>query len=112
MNIFFADLTKRKDTILIHSHQMAILVLAVVIFLLDSLKEKRSVPLNSQALHILKTLAAHQLKITALRNRRPSNQGPGRSVLCLNGSPAHPLRHFHRPDPNQLVVILMAFSTP
>ena len=56
MNILFADLTKKKDTILIRSHWMAILVLAVVIFLRDNLKEKRSVPLTSQALRILKTL--------------------------------------------------------
>ena len=42
--------------ILVHSYQMAI-TLAVVIFLFDNLSEKGSVPwLNSQGLHVLKTL--------------------------------------------------------
>ena len=41
-------------------------MLAVVIFLFDNLREKRSVPLTSQVSHILKILVAHQLKITGL----------------------------------------------
>ena len=46
---------------------MAIVVLAVVTFLLDNLREKRSVPqLYSQVLHVLKILVAHQLEIPAL----------------------------------------------
>ena len=50
----------------------AIVVLVLsFIFLFDSLREKRSVPsfllVNSRALHVLKILAAHQLKITALK---------------------------------------------
>ena len=37
------------------------MVLAIVIFLFDNLREKRSVPLtNSQVLHVLKILVAHQ----------------------------------------------------
>ena len=35
--------------ILIHAHQMAIVVLAVVIFLFDNPREKRSVPLTEQS---------------------------------------------------------------
>ena len=38
-------------------------VLAVVIFLFDNLREKRSMYL----LHVLKILVAHQLEITALK---------------------------------------------
>ena len=47
--IFFANLTKKIDSILVHSHWMAIVVLAVVIFLFDNLREKRSVPLTKQS---------------------------------------------------------------
>ena len=46
--IFFADLTKKVGIILIHSCQTAIVVLAVVIFLFGSLREKRSVPLTKE----------------------------------------------------------------
>ena len=43
-----------------------IIVLAVVI-LLENLREKRSVPrLNSQVLHALKILVAHQLNIAGI----------------------------------------------
>ena len=49
-----------------HSHQMVIVVLAVVIYLFDNLREKRSVPLTSQVSHVLKILVAHQLKIPDL----------------------------------------------
>ena len=52
---------------MIHSCQMAIVVLAVVIFLFDSLRVKRSVPETSQVLQVLKILAAHGLKIAGLR---------------------------------------------
>ena len=45
-----------------HSQWTAIAVLAVVNFLFDNLKEKRSVPLSSWILHILKILVAHLLK--------------------------------------------------
>ena len=45
-NIFFADLSKRNRYNLIHSHQRAIVTLAVVIFLFDYLREKRSMPLT------------------------------------------------------------------
>ena len=41
-------------------------MLAVVIFLFDSLREKKSIPLISQVSPVLKILAAHRLKITAL----------------------------------------------
>ena len=42
-------------------------MLAVVIFLIDSLREQRSVPRpDSQVLHVLKILAAHGWKIAAL----------------------------------------------
>ena len=46
-------------------------MLAVVNFLLDNLKEMRSVSarLNSQVLHVLKFLVAHGLEITVLDNR-------------------------------------------
>ena len=40
-------LTKKIGIILIHSYQMAIVVLAVAIFSFDSLREKRSVPLTT-----------------------------------------------------------------
>ena len=42
----FANPTKIIGIILIHSHHMAIIVLAVIIFLLDNLREKRSVPIT------------------------------------------------------------------
>ena len=42
---------------------MASVVLAVFIFLLDSLTEKRSVLLTSQVLHVLKILVAHQCAV-------------------------------------------------
>ena len=45
---------------------MAIVVLAIVSFLSDYLREKRSVSLTKQASHILKILMVHWLKITAL----------------------------------------------
>ena len=46
---------------------MAIVVLAVVIFLFDKLREKRSVPwLNSQVLYVLNILMAHWLEIAVL----------------------------------------------
>ena len=46
---------------------MATVVLAFVIFLFDNTREKRSVSLNnSQVLHVLKILVAHQLKITTV----------------------------------------------
>lgn len=52
---------------MIYSHQTAVVVLGVVIFLFENLRDKRSVPLiNSQALHMLKILAVHWLKITRL----------------------------------------------
>ena len=41
--IFFADLTKKIGLILIHAHWTAVVGLAVVIFLFDNLREKRSV---------------------------------------------------------------------
>ena len=63
--ILFADLTKTIGISLIHSHRTAIVVLAVVISLFDNLREKRSVPLTGQGLDVLKTLAAHWLKIAA-----------------------------------------------
>ena len=44
----FANLTKQLGIILVHSHWMAI-VLAVVMFLFDNLREKRSVLLSEQS---------------------------------------------------------------
>ena len=46
---------------------MAIVVLAIIVFFFysDNLKEKWSVPLTGQGLDVLKTLAAHWLKIAA-----------------------------------------------
>ena len=64
-NIVFADLTKKKrGVILVRSHQMAVVVLAVVIFFLfDHLRGKRWVPLlHSQVAAVLQILAAHRLK--------------------------------------------------
>ena len=54
--------------ILIHLYQMAIVVLAVVICLFDSLRESRSVPLMKQSgiACFLKVPAAHWLEIAAL----------------------------------------------
>lgn len=47
--------------ILIHLHQAATVLLAVIIFLFDSLREKGPVPLTTgQALHVLNILAAHR----------------------------------------------------
>ena len=58
------NLTKRIGIILIYSHQTAIVMVAVVILKFDNLREKRSEPWrNSQALHVLKILAVHWLKI-------------------------------------------------
>ena len=51
-----------------HSHQMAIVVLAVAIVLFDTLSKKRSVPLTKQSvLHVLKILVAQQLQIAVFR---------------------------------------------
>ena len=47
-NVFFTNLTKKIGIILTHSHQMAI-VLAAVIFLFDSLRKKRSVSLTRKS---------------------------------------------------------------
>ena len=47
-NTLFANLTKNIGIILIHSQQMGIVVLAVVI-LFDKLRKKRSVPLTKQS---------------------------------------------------------------
>ena len=52
-----------------YSRWMAVAVLAVVIFLFNNLIEKKSVPLTSQVLHVLKILATHQWKITGLDER-------------------------------------------
>ena len=58
--MFFVELTKRIGILLIHSHWMVMVVLAVVIFWLDNLREKKSVPrLNSQELRVLEILVAH-----------------------------------------------------
>ena len=52
---------------MIHSHQKAIVVLAAVIFYLTVEGKRGQRPsLDSQVLHVLKILAAHRLKITAL----------------------------------------------
>ena len=77
--------------ILIHSHRMAIVVLAIVISLIWPSKGKEQCPwLNSQVVHVLKILVAHQhataqrLKIPALgyrylaKQRRP-RAGPWES---------------------------------
>ena len=42
---------------------MAIVVLSVVIFLFDNLREKRSVPLTSQVLHVLKILPGWEVQL-------------------------------------------------
>ena len=62
--IIFAYLTKKIGIILIHSYQMASVVLAVVIFLCDNLREKRSVPLTSQ---VFKILVVHQCARCSMR---------------------------------------------
>ena len=46
---FFCQSDKKIGAIFIHSHQAAIVVLAVVPFLLDSVREKRPVPLTKQS---------------------------------------------------------------
>ena len=55
------------DITSIHSHRTATVVLAVVIFLFDNLREKGSVPLTKQSVHVLKILAAHQLEVAGVR---------------------------------------------
>ena len=45
----FCQSDKKIGIILINSHLMAIVVLAVVIFLFDNLREKGSVPLTKQS---------------------------------------------------------------
>ena len=60
--IFFATLTKNGynfDSFI----PMAVVVLAVVFFLFDNIREKRSLPLTSQVLHVLKILVAYPFKI-------------------------------------------------
>ena len=60
-------MTTKIGIILIYSCWTAIVVLAFVAFSFDNLREKGSVPLtNSQGLHVLKILVAHQLEITEL----------------------------------------------
>ena len=50
-----------------HSHWIAVVVLAVVIFLFDSLWEKRSMsPPKSQVLNVFKILTAHWGQIAEL----------------------------------------------
>ena len=48
---FFADLTKNKFVFffIIHSYQVAIVVLVIVTFQFDNLREKRSVPLTKES---------------------------------------------------------------
>ena len=56
-------------------------IVLAVIFLFDNLREKRSVPLTSQVLHVLKILVAtsvsavtYQLKITGLGKKNTNKQ--------------------------------------
>ena len=66
--VFYCPSEKKIGIILIHSHQMAIVVLAVVIFWFDNLREKRSVPLTKQSgIACFQILVAHGLKTAALR---------------------------------------------
>ena len=55
----FCQSDKKIGIILMYSHQMAIVVLAVVIFLFDNLRGKRSVSLSSRELQVLNILGAH-----------------------------------------------------
>ena len=68
--IYFLLSWPKKGIILIHSHQTVIVVLAVVnfFFFFGQSKGKRGqCPwLNSQALHVLKILVAHWLKIAVI----------------------------------------------
>lgn len=62
--LFYAYLTKKTGIILILSHRTAIVVLLVVIFVFDTVREKRSVPLlNRQVVPVSNVLATHRLKI-------------------------------------------------
>ena len=45
---------------------MAVVVLAVVIFFFDNLREKRSVSLTKQVLHVLKILMMYWLTIAGI----------------------------------------------
>ena len=68
------------DVILIHSHRRAMAVVVVVVVLLN-LREKRSVPLTSPALHVLKILVEHQLKTAALADRGSHRQMSIRGMI-------------------------------
>ena len=46
---FFANLIKRIGIIMIHSHQMTLVLAVVTFFLLDNLREKRPVPLTKRS---------------------------------------------------------------
>ena len=71
--IFFANLT----TILIHSHQRATAVLAIVIVLFDNLREKRSVPLTTQSgIVCFKNSCALWLKFTGLKGSELPTEEP------------------------------------
>ena len=48
-NIYFFHLTQKIGTILIHSHRTAIVVLAILFFVFDNVREQRSVPLAKLA---------------------------------------------------------------
>ena len=64
--IYFCQSDKKIGIILIHSHQMTIIVLAAVISLLNNQSKAKGVSApNSQVLHVLKILAARQ-QATAL----------------------------------------------
>ena len=81
---------KKTGIILIHSHWIAIVVLANVILLFDNIMKKRSMSLTKQASHVLKIPVAHQcaleqlLKITNLENISTKVQDTGQVFHKLN----------------------------
>ena len=60
-NVYFCWSDPKIGINLIHAPQTAIVVLAVVVFIMDNLREKSSVPLTKQSgIHVFKLLTAHQ----------------------------------------------------
>lgn len=77
-NIFHLKIHKKITKILWHANKYIIFFgnltknsyvgLAVVMFLLDKLRKKTSVPLTKKVLCVLKILAAHWMKIAGLHH--------------------------------------------
>ena len=97
--IYFCLRQKRISIILIYAHQMAIVMLALVIFFLfDNLREKRSVPLTKQSGTAYFTNSYGALAgVTQWIECQPANQRVAGLIpshgTCLGCGPGPPGKH-------------------